>query len=269
MRQTDRLQLKYRGMFVLAGGHTVLKTMNDIHKLSYMYIVHVPRFVFIILWYHWCEQLFAYLHCIIWSEQGHIFYILSLLCSDDAVIRFDIVWRKKKPHLSIQAWVRVMFVSVCKYHPLVLSLSLFLTCDISLSYMEKQRKDKKNIFFFFFRKKLKRSCYLVPFVKPCWLCDMAERERRCTASRLKGWGTIFVTECTQREWRDELRGHRFILSECKQKRIKIIKSIFVKLKCKYLHLQELECWSYLLSRHGILLYVIYMQFIILWFIFIL
>lgn len=176
---------------------------------------------------------------------------------------------KKKPHLSIQAWVRVMFVSVCKYHPLVLSLSLFLTCDISLSYMEKQRKEKKNIFFFFFRKKLKRSCYLVPFVKPCWLCDMAERERRCTASRLKGWGTIFVTECTQREWRDELRGHRFILSECKQKRIKIIKSIFVKLKCKYLHLQELECWSYLLSRHGILLYVIYMQFIILWFIFIL
>lgn len=153
MRQTDRLQLKYRGMFVLAGGHTVLKTMNDIHKLSYMYIVHVPHFVFIILWYHWCEQLFAYLHCIIWSEQGHIFYILSLLCSDDAVIRFDIVWRKKKPHLSIQAWVRVMFVSVCKYHPLVLSLSLFLTCDISLSYMEKQRKEKKNIFFFFFLEK--------------------------------------------------------------------------------------------------------------------
>lgn len=60
---------------------------------------------------------------------------------------------KKKPHLSIQAWVRVMFVSVCKYHPLVLSLSLFLTCDISLSYMEKQRKEKKNIFFFFFLEK--------------------------------------------------------------------------------------------------------------------
>lgn len=47
------------------------------------------------------------------------------------------------------------------------------------------------------------------------------------------------------------------------------KYIFVKLTCKYPHLQELECWSYLLSRHGILLYVIYMQFIILWFIFIL
>lgn len=108
-----------------------------------MYIVHVPCFVFIILWYHWCEKLFAYLHCIIWSEQGHIFYIRSLLCSDDAVIRFDIVWKKKK-HLSIQAWVRVMLVSVCKYHPLVRSPSLSLTCDISLGYMEKQREDKKK-----------------------------------------------------------------------------------------------------------------------------
>lgn len=84
---------------------------------------------------------FAYLHCIIWSEQGHIFYILSLLCSDDAVICFDIVWKK---YLSIQAWVRVMLFSVCKYHPLVLSLSLFLTCDISLGYMEKQREGRKK-----------------------------------------------------------------------------------------------------------------------------
>lgn len=135
-------------------------------------------------------KLFAYLHCIIWSEQGHIFYILSLLCSDDAVIRFDFVCKKK--HLSIQAWVRVMLVSVCKYHPLVLSLSLFLTCDISLGYMEKQRKEKKSSKEF---QQDKRSRYLVPFVKPCWCCDSAERERGCTASRLKGWGNIFVTEC--------------------------------------------------------------------------
>lgn len=154
-----------------------------------MYIVHVPCFVFIILWYHWCEKLFAYLHCIIWSEQGHIFYILSLLCSDDAVICFDIVWKKK--HLSIQAWVRVMLVSVCKYHPLVLSLSLFLTCDISLGYMEKWRE--KNILKK--TKQDKHSRYLVPFVKPCWCCNSAARERGCTASRLKGWGNIFVTEC--------------------------------------------------------------------------
>lgn len=28
-----------------AGCHTVEKTMNDIHKLQYMYIVHVPCFV--------------------------------------------------------------------------------------------------------------------------------------------------------------------------------------------------------------------------------
>lgn len=89
------------------------------------------------------KNWFAYLHCIIWSEQGHIFYILSLLCSDDAVIRSDIVWQKK--HLSIQAWVRVMLVSVCKYHPLVLSLSLCPTCDISLGYMEKKREEKKYI----------------------------------------------------------------------------------------------------------------------------
>lgn len=99
---------------------------------------------FIILWYHWCEKLFAYLHCIIWSEQGHIFYILSLLCSDDAVIRFDIVWKKK--HLSIQAWVRVMLVSVCKYHPPVRSLSLFLTCDISLWLYGKIEKRKEKTF---------------------------------------------------------------------------------------------------------------------------
>lgn len=102
----------------------------------------------------------------------------------------------EKKHLSIQAWVRVMLVSVCKYHPLVLSLSLFLTCDISLGYMDNQRENKqKNIF-----KKLKQdkhSRYLVPFVKPCWCCDSAarKRERGCTASRLKGWGNIFVTEC--------------------------------------------------------------------------
>lgn len=138
-----------------------------------------------------------YLHiCIVLFEVSRAIFstYFSLLCSDDAVICFDIVWKKK--HLSIQAWVRVMLVSVCKYHPLVLSLSLFLTCDISLGYMEKQRKE-----ITFTKKKItkkpqdKRSRYLVPFVKPCWCCDSAERERGCTASRLKGWGNIFVTEC--------------------------------------------------------------------------
>lgn len=105
---------------------TVQKTLNDIHKLQYMYIVHVPCFVFFS--FFGTIDVKNDLHCIIWSEQGHIFYILSLLRSDDAVICSDIVLKKnkntKKTHLSIQAWVRVMLLSVCKYHPLVLSLSL-------------------------------------------------------------------------------------------------------------------------------------------------
>lgn len=165
-----------------------------------MYIVHVPCFVFIIPRYHWCEKWFAYLHCIIWSEQGHIFYILSLLCRDDAVIRFDIVWRKKK-HLSIQAWVRVMLLSVCKYHSPVLSLSLFLTCDISTSYMEKQRKEKKSLTKNHHIKQNKCSRYLVPFVKPCWCCDSAASKRASEGGRedalhlALGRGNIFVTEC--------------------------------------------------------------------------
>lgn len=156
-----------------------------------MYIVHVPCFVFIIPRYHWCEKWFAYLHCIIWSEQGHIFYILSLLCRDDAVIRFDIVWRKKK-HLSIQAWVRVMLLSVCKYHSPVLSLSLFLTCDISTSYMEKQRKEKKK----FNKKPPHKTKQMLPLfgafreaLLVMWLgCEQASkrgRERGCAASRLR------------------------------------------------------------------------------------
>lgn len=117
------------------------------------------------------------------------------------------------------------------------------------------------------------SRYLVPFVKPCWFCDSAAHARGCAASRLKDGGNIFVTECKSyseggTEW-TSYEGRRFISSEWKQKKKKkrgekLIKSIFLKLKCKYPHLQELECWSYLLSRHGILLYVIYMQFIILW-----
>lgn len=38
-------------------------------------------------------------------------------------------------------------------------------------------------------------------------------------------------------------GRRFISFECKQKQKgeKLIKYIFLKLKCKYPHLQELEC----------------------------
>lgn len=115
-RQTDS-----SGTFVLES--FIQKDIDDIHKLSYMYIVHVPCLVFIIPRYHWCEQLFAYLHCIIWSEQGHIFYILSLLCSDDAVIRFDIVWDKKKEAIKYSSMSKSDVSFCCKYHPLVLSLS--------------------------------------------------------------------------------------------------------------------------------------------------
>lgn len=143
-------------------------------------------------------KLFAYLHCIIWSEQGHIFYIFSLLRSDDAVIRFDIVWKK---HLSIQAWVRVMLVSVCKYHPLVLSLSLFLTCDISLSYMEKQRKEK-NI-----QKKKKLNKTNAPVIW-CLLWSLAEVMTRLRARedalhlalRVEG---IFLLQNVSHAWREE------------------------------------------------------------------
>lgn len=128
-------------------------------------------------------------------------------------------------------------------------------------------KKRENFFLTNQTKQDTHSRYLVPFVKPCWYYDSAAQERGCTASRLKDWGNIFVTECksnSEGEKMDKLWRHRFILLECKQKRSKLIKYIFVKLKCKYPHLQELECWSYLLSRHGIFLYVIYMQFIILW-----
>lgn len=156
-----------------------------------------------------------------------------------------------------------MLFSVCKYHPLVLSLSLYLTCDIALGFMVKQRGEKKT-------KQDEHSRYLVPFCEALLVLWLGCAQRGCTASRLKGWGNIFVTECKSnseggiQKRGDELWGHRFISFECKHKKEKIIKYIFVKLKCKYPYLQELECWSYLLSRHGILLYVIYMQFIILW-----
>lgn len=54
-----------------------------------MYIVHVPCFVFFS--FIGTIDVKNDLHCIIWSEQGHIFYILSLLRGDDAVICSDIV----------------------------------------------------------------------------------------------------------------------------------------------------------------------------------
>lgn len=206
--------------------------------------------------------------CIVLFEVSRAIFSTYFLYYVVMMLWYVLTLFEKKKHLSIQAWVRVMLVSVCKYHPLVLSLlSLFLTCDISLGYMEKQREEKKNLK----KKKLNKTNTPVIWCLLWSLADVVTRlratERGCTASRLKGWGNIFVTECksySEGGKRDELWGHRFISLECKQKRRKIIKYIFVKLKCKYPHLQELECWSYLLSRHGILLYVIYMQFIILW-----
>lgn len=103
-----------------------------------------------------------------------------------------------------------------------------------------------------------------------WLGLRAKEDALHLALRIEGIFLLQNVSHTQREEKmDELWGHRFISLECKQKRRKLIKYIFVKLECKYPHLQELECWSYLLSRHGILLYVIYMQFIILWLFFIL
>lgn len=42
----DFQQLKCKGTFALVGTQILQKTLNDIHKLPYMYIVHVPCFVF-------------------------------------------------------------------------------------------------------------------------------------------------------------------------------------------------------------------------------
>lgn len=142
---------------------------------------------------------------------------------------------------------------------------------IARLYGKIERRKKKHLK----KKKTKQdthSRYLVPFVKPCWYCDSARAKEDALhlALRIEGIFLLQNVSHTQRDEKmDELWGHRFISLECKQKRRKLIKYIFVKLECKYPHLQELECWSYLLSRHGILLYVIYMQFIILWLFFIL
>lgn len=136
-----------------------------------------------------------YLHiCIVLFEVSRAIFSTYFLYYVVMMLWYVLTLFEKK-HLSIQAWVRVMLVSVCKYHPLVLSLSLFLTCDILLGYMEKQRKEKNIQKKKKKTKQDKRSRYLVPFVKPCWCCDSAARARGCTASRLKGWGNIFVTEC--------------------------------------------------------------------------
>lgn len=166
-----------------------------------MYIVHVPCFVSIILWYHWCEKKtnkkngFAYSHCIIWSEQGHIFYILSLLRGDDAVIRFkknfltkEEKYNKKKTALKYSSMsksdVGFRFVNIIHwYYP-------FLSVPHVKFVLLKEKKNNKNN-----KNEDTHSRYLVPFVKPCWYCDSAAHERGCAASRLKDAGNIFVTEC--------------------------------------------------------------------------
>lgn len=86
-----------------------------------------------------------YLHiCIVLFEVSRAIFSTYVLYYVVMMLWYVLTLFEKKKHLSIQAWVRVMLVSVCKYHPLVRSPSLSLTCDISLGYMEKQREDKKK-----------------------------------------------------------------------------------------------------------------------------
>lgn len=173
---------------------------------------------------------------------------------------------KKKKHLSIRAWVRVMLVSVVN---IIHWYYLFLTCDISLGYIEKQRNGKKKIFFL--EKNLNKTNAPVIWCLSWSLADVATRlsarvDALHLALRIEG---IFLLQ-NVRTQREEEKGTSYDgtasfyqnVSKKEKKKIKNYKVYFCK--CKYPHLQELECWSYLLSRHGILLYVIYMQFIILW-----
>lgn len=115
--------------------------------------------IFALYYLKWAGPYF--LHTFLYYVVMMLWYVLTLF---------------EKKHLSIQAWVRVMLVSVCKYHPLVLSLSLFLTCDISLGYMEKQRKEK-NIYK---KNKQKKNKTNAPVIW-CLLWSLADVVTRLSA----------------------------------------------------------------------------------------
>lgn len=122
---------------------SIQKTLNDIHKLLYMYIVHVPFLVFIILWYHWCENL-LHISIVLFDVSRAIFstYFLYYVVM---MLWYVLTLFGEKKALKYSSMNKSSVNFCCKYHLLVLSLSLFLTCDILLGYMEKQRKEK-NIY---------------------------------------------------------------------------------------------------------------------------
>lgn len=155
-----------------------------------------------------------------------------------------------------------MLVSVCKYHPQVPSLSH--TWHIAYGENRQKKWQKKRT-----KKTETNACVIW-----CLLWSLADVAARLSATedalhlalRVEG---IFLLQNVRRTAGGEgtgCVGTASFSQNVSKKGEKSIKSIFVKnkKKCKYPHPQKLECWSYLLSRHGILLYVIYMQSIILW-----
>lgn len=187
-RQTDS-----SGTFVLEAFIQKTLMIYISYHICILYMCHVWFLSFL-----GTTDVNNYLHiCIVLFEVSRaifstyfLYYVVMMLWY--VLTLFEI---KKKKHLSIQAWVRVMLVSVVN---IIHWYYLFLTCDILLGYIEKTKIDEKKKIWEK-PKPDKRSCYSVPFVKPCRCCDSAERESGCTASRLKGWGNIFVTECKHSE----------------------------------------------------------------------
>lgn len=154
----------------------------------------------------------------------------------------------------------VTFFFFCKYHPLVLSLSLFfLTWHIHLLCGKKKKKSRE--------KPTRQSVPVFGAFCEALLMRVGWWEGRGILSRLKGWKDIFVTECkTQRRRRENggIREHCFISWECKQKGREIIKVYF----CKTEPVNIFKSWNVEVTYWvgmGSLLYVLYMRFIILWF----
>jgi len=139
------------------------------------------------------------LHCIIWSEQGHIFSILSLLCSDDAVIRFDIVWRRKKEKkkealkyssMSKSDVTFCYFVNIIHWYYLFLSFSHVTYRSVMWT---KREKTEKNNLHLKTTELDKQSRFWCLSVERCWCCDLgcAQREDASSHHALRGGGGYF------------------------------------------------------------------------------
>lgn len=135
-RQTDS-----SGTFVLEAFIQKTLMIYISYHICILYMCHVWFLSFL-----GTTDVNNYLHiCIVLFEVSRaifstyfLYYVVMMLWY--VLTLFEI---KKKKHLSIQAWVRVMLVSVVN---IIHWYYLFLTCDISLGYIEKTKIDEKKKF---------------------------------------------------------------------------------------------------------------------------